>query len=69
MRYLTDTRVRKLSVSNPAIEKRKTCGADPAGENSSFISTGCVKSVLSNHFKFFYVILHMTIEEFFKNRF
>ena len=39
----------------------KTCETNPAGENSSFIFTVCVKSVPLYHFKLAYVVLHMTV--------
>ena len=42
---------------------KRTCEANPAGENSSFIFTVCVKSVLLYHFKLAYV--HMAVKEFF----
>ena len=42
---------------------QRTCEANPAGENSSFISTACVKSVALYHFKLEYVVLHMAVKE------
>ena len=38
-------------------EMKRTCEADPAGENSSFIFTVCVKSVPPYHLKLAYVWL------------
>ena len=46
-----------------------TCEANPAGENSSFIFTVCVKSVPLNHFKLAYIVLLMAVKEFFKTHF
>ena len=46
--------------------KQRTCEANQAGENSSFIFTVCVKSVPLHHFKLAYVVLRMAIKEFFK---
>ena len=37
----------------------RTCEANQAGENSSFIFSVCVKSVPLYHFKFAYVVLDM----------
>ena len=42
----------------------KTCEANPAGENSSFIFIAGVKSVPLYHFKFAYVVLDMAVKEF-----
>ena len=56
-----------LSVS---IVLKKTCeAANPAGENSSFIFTVCVKSVPFYNFKLVYVVLHMAVKEFFEAHF
>ena len=40
--------------------------AEEAGENSSFIFTVCVKSVLHYHFKFACVVLQIAIKDFLK---
>ena len=48
---------------------KKTCEANPAGENSSFILTVFVKSVPLYHFKCAYVILHMAVKKFFETHF
>ena len=48
---------------------KRICEANPAGENSSFIFTVCVKSVPLYHFKRAYVVLHMAINEFFETHF
>ena len=45
---------------------KRTCKANAAGENSSFIFTVCVKSVPHYHFKLAYVVLQMAVKEFFK---
>ena len=45
---------------------KRTCKANAAGENSSFIFTVCAKSVPLNHFKLAYVILQMAVKEFLK---
>ena len=44
---------------------QRTCKANPAGENSSFISTVCVKSVPLYQFKLAYVVLRMAVKKFF----
>ena len=41
---------------------KRTCEANAASENSSFIFTVCVKSVPLYHFKLRYVVLHMTVK-------
>ena len=43
-----------------------TCEANPAGENSLFIFSVCVKSVQFYHSKLAYVVLNMAVKEFFK---
>ena len=47
----------------------RTCLANQAGENSSFIFTVCVKSVPRYHFKLAYVVLQMAVKEFFEKHF
>ena len=42
----------------------RTCEANVAGENSSFIFTVCVKSVPLYHFKLACVVLHMAGKDF-----
>ena len=42
---------------------------NPAGENSSFIFTVCVKSVPLYNFKFAYVVVHMAVNKFFETHF
>ena len=42
---------------------------NPAGENSSFIFTICVKSVPLYHFKLAYVVLYVAVKELFKTHF
>ena len=49
--------------------KQRTCEADPVSENSSFVFTVDVKSVLLYHFKLAYVILHVTVKMFLETRF
>ena len=46
-----------------------TCKTNPAGENSSFVFTVCVKFVPLYHFKLGYVVLHMVVKEFFETHF
>ena len=41
------------------------CKANLAGENSSFIFTVCILTF----FKLAYVVLHMTVKEFFETHF
>ena len=45
------------------------CEANPAGENSIFISTVCVKSVPLYHFKLAYVVLHVAVKKLSKPTF
>ena len=45
-----------------------TCKVNPAGENTSFISTAFVKSVPLYHFKLAYLVLHMPVKEFFEKQ-
>ena len=45
---------------------KRTCEANPAGENSSFIFTACVKSVPVYSYKLAHVVLHMSVKEFFE---
>ena len=51
------------------ISRQRACEANAAGENSSFTFTVCVKSVPLYHFKLAYVVLHVTIKEFFEAHF
>ena len=44
---------------------QRTCEADAADENSSFIFTVYVKSVSLYYFKLAYVVLHMAVKEVF----
>ena len=48
---------------------QRTCEVNTAGENSSFIVTVCVKSVLLYHFKLAYVVIHTAVKEFLKKDF
>ena len=48
---------------------KRTCSANQAGENSSFIFTVCVKSVPRYYFKLVYVILQMAVKECLKPTF
>ena len=52
-----------------AAEPQRTCEANPAGENSSFIFAVCVKSVPLYHFKLAYIVLPMAVKEFFETHF
>ena len=45
------------------------CEANPAGKNSSFIFTVCVKSVPFYHFKLASVVTDMAFKKFFKTHF
>ena len=59
-----------FTVDSKTIGKtEKTCEANPASENSSFIFTFCVKSVPLYHFKLAYVVLPMAVKEFFETHF
>ena len=49
--------------------QQRTCEANPAGENSSFIFTVGVKCVPLYHFKLAYVVLHTAVKEFFESHF
>ena len=48
---------------------KRTCEANQAGENNSFIFIICLKSVPLHHFKLAYVVLHMAVKEFFETHF
>ena len=48
---------------------QRTCEANAAGENSSFIFTGCIESAPLYHFKLACVVLQMTVKEFFETHF
>ena len=54
-----------LAVSHDVRAKR-TCEANPAGENRSFIFTVYVKSVPLYHVKLDYLVLYMGAKEFFE---
>ena len=45
---------------------QRTCEANAAGENSSFIFTVCIKSVSRHHFKLACVVLQMAVKEIFE---
>ena len=62
---IRDSEEPRNSVTFP----KRTCYANQAGENSSFIFTVCVKSVPRYHFKLTYVILQMAVKEFFETHF
>ena len=47
----------------------RTCKANAAGENNSFIFTVCVKSVPRYHFKLAHVVLQMAVKEVFETHF
>ena len=47
-----------LSYGKCSVTSQRTCKANQAGENSSFIFTVCVKSVPRYHFKLAYAILY-----------
>ena len=53
-----------LDTGTPGASRERTCEANAAVENSSFIFTVCVKSVPRYHFKLAYVILQMAVKEF-----
>ena len=48
---------------------KRTCEANPAGENSSFIFAVRVKSVPLYYFKLAYVVQHKAVKEFYETRF
>ena len=48
---------------------QRTCEANPAGENSSFILTVCVNSVPLYRSKPAYVVLLIAVKEFFETHF
>ena len=63
-RYVNFTdQVQKLNVRFVFV---KTCEANPAGENRSFIFTVGVKSVPLYHFKLAHLVLHMAVKEVFE---
>ena len=49
--------------------QQRTCKANEAGENSSFIFTVCVRSVPRYYFKLANVILQMVVKELFETHF
>ena len=51
------------------MSQKRTREANPAGENSSFMFTVCVKAVPLYHFKIAYVVLNMAFKEFFEVHF
>ena len=51
------------------LHPKRTCEANPVGEESSFIFTVCIKSVALYHFKLSYVVLHMAVTELFDTHF
>ena len=50
-------------------EAQRTCEANPAGENSSFIFTVSAKSVSLYHFKLAYAVVYFAVEEFLETHF
>ena len=48
---------------------KRTCEANAASENSSFIFTICVRSVPRYHFKLANVVKQMPVKEFFETLF
>ena len=48
-------------MTGPITLSQRTCEANAAGQNSSFIFTVCVKSVPVYHFKLAYIVLHMAV--------
>ena len=56
-------------IKNGRSTLKRTCEVNAAGENSSFIFTVCVKSVPHYQFKLAYVVLQMSVKEFFKTHF
>ena len=55
-----------LSSKGAMAGSYRTCEANVAGENSSFIFTVCVKSVPLYHLKLAYLVLHMAAKQFFE---
>ena len=58
-----------LFTSNWSEEEQRTCEANAADENSSFIFTVCVKLVPLYHFKLAYIVVYMAVEEVFETHF
>ena len=56
-------------TTNVPLIQRTCYKANQASENSSFIFTVCVRSVLRYHFKLAYVILQVAVKEFFETDF
>ena len=56
---------KNFSLTSYRLER--TCEANAAGDNSSFIFTVCVKFVPLYHFKLAYVFLHIAVKEFSKS--
>ena len=59
----------KMNITFYSNVRERTCEANQAGENSSFIFTVCVKSVPRYHFKLACVVLQTAVKEFFKTHF
>ena len=57
------------SVFDDFLSVERTCEANAAGENSSFIFAVCVKSVPRYHFKLPYLVLRMAVKEIFETHF
>ena len=61
-----------VMIGNPPLQgmlqalPKKTCEANPAGENSSFIFTVSIKSVPLHHFKLVHPVLHVAVKELFE---
>ena len=53
-----------VSQIDPRLVLERTCEANLAGEDSSFIFTVYVKFVPPYHFKLAYVVLHMAVKNF-----
>ena len=53
---------RTIDYCFPHYFLERTCEANAAGENRSFIFTVCVKSVPCYHFKLGYVVLEMAVK-------
>ena len=48
------------------LDRKRTCEVNTMGENSSFIFTCYVKTVPGDDFKFVWIVVHPTVNEFFK---
>ena len=69
LKYRLDRQLLSPMVFDVRCLTQRTCEANLAVENSSFIFTIRDKSVPLYHFKLAYIVLHMTVKKFFETHF